>query len=432
MKHTVKFFLTALVAFSAAAASAGDLQFHGYARAGVGLNVRGGGQVCFQLDGADAKWRLGNECDYIIEPTFSYDMIKLDDGSVWGFTVMPSIAKAFGNQSTDVRAGEDGDDDGLPDVPEDTSIGNAQWFDDLPVRFGQVYFAGRNVPLLGKGTIWIGRRFYDRLQLGINDHFVENEDGDGAGVEDVDLGFAKWSIAFLMNPHDAPRTDEEENPVGDVNNKVYRITTRLTNIETMKGGALQLWFAVRNLQSKSTRPGGVAPADEDATYRAAVYHTANLGAWGNNLVGFKYETLGEDSNRWRAIVQHGVYLPAARTALDFIAEYRRTSPETGDDETWLGVGARADTELGGPFRFLLEAGYDRVDDGEDEARSLTKITGALAMSTGKNGEGTPTFRLFYTHAIWSTEGALADDRTEEIYGDEKSGGCVGLQATGWW
>src|SRR5688572_27621524 len=48
-----------------------SLEFAGYARAGVGLAVRGGKQVCFGLAGADAKWRLGNECDYVIEPQFT-------------------------------------------------------------------------------------------------------------------------------------------------------------------------------------------------------------------------------------------------------------------------------------------------------------------------------------------------------------------------
>lgn len=428
MKHTVKFFVIALVALSATAAWAADLQFHGYTRAGVGLNARGGGQVCFQLAGADTKWRLGNECDYVVEPTFSYDIGKLADESVWGFVVMPSIYKAWDNQSTNVRAS----DGAIPGVDQDASIGNAQWFDDLPVRFGQVYFAGRNVSMLGKGTIWIGRRFYDRLQLNINDQFLENEDGDGAGIEDVDLGFARWSVAFLMNPNDAARSDTVLDPTGDVNNKLYRITSRITGIETVKNGNLQLWGAVRGLQSKSTKPGGTAPADVDPTYRVAVYHLVNLGTWGNNLLGFKYETLGEDSDQWRAVLQHAVNLTGARTSLELIAEYRRTKPATGDDQTWISAGARTDTQLGGPLRFLLEAGYDQVKNGDEDATSLTKVTAALAMSAGKDSGARPTFRLFYTHAVWSDEGVLASGRTNDVYGEEKSGGSFGLQAEGWW
>ncbi len=420
MKHIVKFGFAALVALSSAAAQAGDLQFHGYTRAGVGLNPRGGGQVCFGLNGADTKFRLGNECDYVIETAFSYDIATLEDKSTWGFLVMPSIYKAYDNPTTNVAG------------PTGASVGGAQWFDDLPVRFGQVYFYGRNVSLLKGGTVWIGRRFYDRLQTGINDQFLENEDGDGAGVEDIDLGFARWSVAFLMNPNDAARSDTVTDPVGDVNNKTYKITTRLTGIKTMKDGALQLWLGARNLQSKSTKPGGADPADVDATYRAAVYHTVDLGTWGSNLVGFKYETLGEDDSQWRVVVQHGINVFSARTALDLLAEYRQRSPATGDDQTWLAVGARADTQISGPFRFLVEAGYDRVKDGDEDATSLMKVTGALAMSAGDGAGARPTFRLFYTHAAWSDEGVLNSGRTNDVYGDEKSGGSFGLQAEGWW
>ncbi|WP_200954478.1 carbohydrate porin, partial [Rhizobacter sp. Root1221] len=35
------------------------IDFSGYMRAGVGVTARGGTQVCFQLPGADTKWRLG-------------------------------------------------------------------------------------------------------------------------------------------------------------------------------------------------------------------------------------------------------------------------------------------------------------------------------------------------------------------------------------
>jgi maltoporin len=427
MKHTVKLASTILAALWATTAGAADIQFHGYARAGVGLNTKGGGQTCFQLSGADTKFRLGNECDYVVEPNFRFDILKADDQSVWGFHVMPSIYKAYDNQSTNVRAG----DGTVPGVDNNTSIGNAQWFDDLPVRFGQVYFYGENVPLVAHGTVWIGRRFYDRLQTGINDQFLENEDGDGAGVEDMNLGFGKLSLAFLMNPNDTPRTDTQPDPVGDVNNKVYRVTGRLTDLKTFGDGRLGIWAGARNIQSKSTKPGGANPATVKSTYRVAAYHNVSLGTWGNNLLGFKYETLGENSNQWRVVTQHGVNFSAARTSLDLLAEYRRTKPQTGNDTSWLALGARTDTQLSGPLRFLLEAGYDQVDDGE-QTNSLTKITGALALSAGKDAGARPTFRLFYTHAIWSDQGVLASARTNDVFGDETSGGTFGLQAEGWW
>ncbi|KTT18372.1 hypothetical protein SB14R_23590 [Pseudomonas oryzihabitans] len=39
------------------------LEFDGYGRVGVGGSADGGKQSCFQLPGAPAKYRLGNECE---------------------------------------------------------------------------------------------------------------------------------------------------------------------------------------------------------------------------------------------------------------------------------------------------------------------------------------------------------------------------------
>jgi len=59
------------------------VEFSGYGRAAVGLNPRGGKQVCFGLAGADTKWRLGNECDYVFEPQFTGRLVTLEDKSSW-------------------------------------------------------------------------------------------------------------------------------------------------------------------------------------------------------------------------------------------------------------------------------------------------------------------------------------------------------------
>lgn len=72
---------------------AAETQFNGYARAGVGLSATGGGQVCFGLGGADSKYRLGNECDYVVEATWTAHLLKIDDasglgaGSDWGVVI---------------------------------------------------------------------------------------------------------------------------------------------------------------------------------------------------------------------------------------------------------------------------------------------------------------------------------------------------------
>ena len=41
--------------------------FHGYLRSGIGATSGGGDQACFQSNGADSKYRLGNECETYME-----------------------------------------------------------------------------------------------------------------------------------------------------------------------------------------------------------------------------------------------------------------------------------------------------------------------------------------------------------------------------
>lgn len=43
------------------------VDFHGYARSGIGWTGSGGEQQCFQTTGAQSKYRLGNECETYAE-----------------------------------------------------------------------------------------------------------------------------------------------------------------------------------------------------------------------------------------------------------------------------------------------------------------------------------------------------------------------------
>src|SRR5215475_13905070 len=96
MKALVKCSLLAMtLAVSSVAMAAPTLEFAGYGRAGVGLTVGGGKQICFGLPGADTKWRLGNECDYVIEPQFTGRFVTLDDKSSWGVVVMPGLYRTY-------------------------------------------------------------------------------------------------------------------------------------------------------------------------------------------------------------------------------------------------------------------------------------------------------------------------------------------------
>jgi len=445
--NKIKFTVLAIVAAFATTAAASDIEFHGYTRAGVALNQAGGTGTCYHLRGADTDYRLGNECDYVIEPNFEITMAKLDDKSSWGFHFMPKVYKRWQNMG-----GRD--------------------LDPLAMWVGQVYFFGNNIPWLANGSLWAGRKYWARLQLGINDQFIENEDSDGVGIENMDLGFGKLSIGFGMNSgsHSSADYDYTNNvdTVGNAFGRRYKIAAQLTGIQTFnKDSSLQIWGAIyRDWNDEDFKP-----EDSDMGYRIGVYHNLGLGTAGNVFVGFKYGAGDDISNAdgaaglgrlppgadddvepgklnkaWRVFAQYGVAVPSIRTSFDVLAEYRSKEFEyaqgpTGnqfDKQTWWTVGARADAQLSGPFRALLEVGYDNVDKSPvtGESENLLKITPVLAISAGNDPWSRPTFRFYYTYAKWSEVNVLDDwssPGSQALAGaDKKSGGSFGVQAEGWW
>jgi maltoporin len=397
-----------------------QLDFGGYARAGVGLTIRGGKQVCFNLPGADTHWRLGNECDYVIEPQFTGHLVQGNDGSNWGVVVMPGLYRTWEDQNA--------------------SQTDKTWFNDVPAIFRQIYFYGENIPQLAGGRVWGGRRYYDRLHLDINDQFLEIHDSDGAGVEDMKVGPGKFSIAFLMNPN------SEANPVmglPSANDAPFKLNLRYTDIPTMPEGNIQIWAG---WQGDSTSKDQAAPAvtvtKADSQFRLGVYHTLNKVLGGHNLLGVKGE-IAANHQLVRAVVEQTIPLNNGHTQVDVIGEFRTARDRMNDSlpwatQNWGSLGGRFDTQLSGPFRFLLEAGWDGVFPDAGQSRQLFKGTACLAINAGDNSGARPTVRIFYTQGFWN-DGAKAafasgagGARIAQVYGDQNTGGSAGIQAEAWW
>lgn len=411
MKTLPLFTALALAGAAGSALAAPPIEFSGYFRAGVGVNTAGGNQVCYGLANADTKFRLGNECDYVIEPTFDAKLAEYE-GSAWHVRVMPSVYKAW-------------------------DAGNAQNAsngpDALTTRFGQIYAYGQNISQLANGRVWAGRRFYNRLQTGINDQFLENNDGNGAGLEDMDLGIGKLSVAFMMDPNN------------DAFNNRMSLPIRMTGIKTVPNGELSIYVTPsKQLKTENqTATPPAEPADQPNGLAVGVYQKLSgtiLG--GDSLIGVKADKFGDLKNT-RVVFQQGANFGA--TAVDFITEYRIRKNTGNSGNKWFMLGARADTHLSGPFRFLAEVGHDQVKYEDTRPKeNLTKLTLAVAASAGKEAGSRPTVRLFVTHAIWNdavrTNGAttptpiggLSSTNARQVFGDKKSGTSVGVQAESWW
>jgi maltoporin len=387
------------------------IDFSGYMRAGTGINTRGGTQVCVGLPGADTKWRLGNECDYVIEPSLSARLVEYE-GSEWHVHFMPGIYRAWGGKEFQTYTTPGG-----PPLPESGT-------DELVARFAQVYAYGNNIAALGNGKAWVGRRFYNRLQTGINDQFFEINDGDGAGIEDINVGVGKLSVAAMLNPR------------GEANNNRFTLPLRMTGIKDMPNGELSVYVTptlqLRSNNQTTTPP--TEPPEEDRGVAVGLYQTLNgvlLG--GNTLIGFRWDTFG-DTRNGRVVLQQSATFGA--TTVEGLAEYRIRKAVANSGNRWIGIGARTDTHIAGPFRLLVEAGHDLVkpDDGS-HTRNMTKFTLATAASAGREAGSRPTIRLFVTHALWNEAARTSfgdDSRLRQVFGDKRAGTSVGIQSEAWW
>jgi maltoporin len=411
---TTKALLAALTATCVAVTAHADtfplpFTFSGYMRAGTGINVRGGTQVCVGLPGADTKWRLGNECDYVIEPSLNARLVTYQ-GSDWHVHFMPGIYRAWGGREFQTYSTPGG-----PIFPESGT-------DELVARFGQAYAYGTNIAALGNGKVWVGRRFYNRLQTGINDQFLENNDGDGAGIEDMNVFVGKLSVGAMLNPR------------GGADNNRISVPVRLTEIKDIPNGALAFYVTPSMQLKRDSQVSNPASNGEANALALGLYQSLNgvlLG--GNTLVGLKMDWYGTTRNSRVVLQQSAVW---GGTVVEGVAEYRINKAAGNAGNKWFGIGVRADTRIIGPFRVLAEAGHDMVKpDNGAHTRNMTKLTLATAVSAAEEASSRPTIRLFVTHAIWDEAARASFDATSrlgQVFGDQRAGHSVGLQAEAWW
>ncbi|PAU58779.1 carbohydrate porin, partial [Pseudomonas sp. PICF141] len=100
MKTTINRSLVAAGIYLALPLSAHALEFAGYMRSGVGTSVNSSSQSCFQLPGAQSKYRLGNECEQYAELELRQDLFTLDDGSVFSVDGMASLYNQYDRSLT--------------------------------------------------------------------------------------------------------------------------------------------------------------------------------------------------------------------------------------------------------------------------------------------------------------------------------------------
>ncbi len=386
--------------------SASALEFAGYLRSGVGNSLNGGKQSCFKLPGAEAKYRLGNECEQYAELELRQDVYSFDDGSVLSVDGMASLYNQYDRQLT--FQGDNGS-----------------------ARLPQLYAQWSNLPGLNGGSLWAGRRYYKRNDIHISDFYYWNQSATGAGIEDVLIGGLKYSYAL----------SRKDNLYQE--NYVTRHDFNVAGFNTNPGGELELGLSYLDKPERT---------DAHSGWAITAQHVQSEFLGGKNKFAVQYGEgsgtglgytgdfrLDNSSKRYR-IVEFFDWQVTPRFGGQVEAVYQKDFRPDGGNQEWLSLGVRPTYAISEQFKLVTELGHDQVK-AADGTRKLSKFTFAPTWSPKGPGFWTrPEVRLYYTYASWNAAAQRAANEFDAgsalsdsgAFGSARHGSNAGLQVEYWW
>ncbi|HDT6071126.1 TPA: maltoporin [Enterobacter roggenkampii] len=389
--------LAIAVAAGILSAQAGAVDFKGYARSGIGWTGSGGEQQCFQATGAQSKYRLGNECETYAELKLGQEVWKEGDKSFYFGT---NVAYSVSQQN--------------------------DWESTSPA-FREANVQGKNlIEWLPGSTIWAGKRFYQRHDVHMIDFYYWDISGPGAGIENIDLGFGKLSLAATRSSESggsATFADRDAN--GDriydnvVPNDVFDV--RLAGLETNPGGTLELGVDYGHtnipddyyLQPGASKDGWLFTAEHTQSMMKGFnkfvlqYGTDSMTSNGKGIP--QGGSVDNDGSMWR-VLDHGAITLADRWDLMYVGMYQNIDRDNNNGTEWWTVGVRPMFKWTPIMSTLLEVGYDNVKSQKtDEKNSQYKITLAQQWQAGDSIWSRPAIRVFATYAKWDEKWGYANN-----------------------
>ena len=430
------------VAAGIMSAQAMAVDFHGYARSGIGWTGSGGEQQCFQATGAGSKYRLGNECETYAEIKLGQEVWKEGDKSFYFDTnVAYSVAQQNDWEATDPA-------------------------------FREANVQGKNlIEWLPGSTIWAGKRFYQRHDVHMIDFYYWDISGPGAGIENVDLGFGKLSLAATRSQEAGGSYIFTSNDIyskyKDTANDVFDV--RLAGLETNPDGVLELGVDYGRANKTdgysfadgASKDGWMFTAEHTQSmlkgynkfvvqYATDAMTTQGKGLSQGSFTGNDYDydkdaEIGAVDNRinnngdlWR-VLDHGAISLGEKVDLMYVGMYQNIDRDDGNGTKWWTVGVRPMYKWTPIMSTLMEVGYDNVKSQKTgDTNNQYKITLAQQWQAGDSIWSRPAIRVFATYAKWDEKwgydnGIAYKDTSAKTYSrgdnDEWS---FGAQMEIWW
>jgi maltoporin len=399
--------------FTATAVRADGIDVHGYVRTQVGGTSEGGNLQCFG-EGAwpiRSKYRLGNECDNFASVTTSVPFGKSD--GAWAKFHQTLSFKEKGKQPWEDTT----DNKNFNIASEQAYIEAGGFFDGSAALDG--------------AKVWVGKRFYNRHDIHMSDYYYWGNNGTGAGIEEINLGTAKLSLAYFQ-------TGGNANAVDDIVGK--RVSARFYDVNVNPNGKLEGELV---LLSGST-------ASKDATKETGkgamlfLQHTQTglMGGWNKaSLVigeklgsGFEwlpsYQGGGVSKGKSWRVHDHFYFAPAGTKISGVVtASYGRANFGGDNDNVWTSVGIRPQYNHSDLHSTVLEVGYDQGKTDGGAKPKIAKVTVAQQLTLQSGFWARPALRAFVTHAKWND---AAGTQANGVFGTRKSGTTYGFQAEVWW
>ncbi len=428
-----------------------SVDFHGYMRSGIGATAGGGDQSCFQANGADTKFRLGNECETYMELELGYEAWKKEK-SIENFYIDTRIAYKSGQQNDWGEDPGDGSGSNSDAISGDRAVTAHPYRDSVvSVREANAQYRG----LFGseKTTIWAGKRFYQRHDIHMADFYYWDLSGAGGGIEYIQAGPGELSLAWVRNTDGSWANGlgddfwEEETVRPNVINNVF--SARYAGLHINSNGSLELGleYGAADLTDGQDRLGF---SDQDG-FLLTAEHTQGefLGGFNKFTVQYATDSMAMTGNNdthshsasnldymWRVLDQGSIQL-GSKVEMMYATWYETKEGAEDGSKDWFAIGIRPIYKWTETMNTALEIGYDNVNvkdgfwgDGQDGTRELTKITLAQQWQAGESIWARPVIRLFVTQAFWN------DNNTPQTPGilelDDSEGTTFGMQAEAWW
>ncbi len=389
---------------------------NGYLRGGFASSPSGLPRgESYQLGGENQHYRLGNEGDNGIEFLIT-QKVKAENGASWKLGYMP---KSW----------------------------NGVYYAD------QAFVEMTGLDIAPEAKFWGGQRRLRIQDVHILDYFFMDYGMNyGAGMTDLNLGFAKLGVGIFNGGSDANHNSYQNN--------ARRINFDISAIKTNEGGVLRILTTTVGGNFQYGQPGGMFSISHNQSNFLVKGLTNSLflqtSTGHANLQG-QFEGLGDattvtaagtggeqpgkkasriaDSINWQA----GNFGGQAVVSLENWSLQGSGLAGDGVNVQDWSIGGRVSYAMSNNFKLLLEAANtSRTPDGAAK-QTLNKVTFAPTLGLGKDFWSRPEMRFYVSYFQWNDAAAAANATAPDPltglqgfgYGGSTSATLAGIQIESW-